>query len=70
MPFPIGISAIKEEYKNFTALSWSINGFFSVTGTVIAMMLGMITGFKIVFVLSALLYLSAYIVFTKIEKNI
>lgn len=69
MPFPIGISAIKEEYKNFTALSWSINGFFSVTGTVIAMMLGMITGFKIVFILSALLYLSAFIVFNKIEKN-
>lgn len=70
MPFPIGISTIREEYKNFTALSWSINGFFSVTGTVVAMMLGMITGFKIVFVLSALLYLSAYLVFIKIEKNI
>jgi hypothetical protein len=58
MPFPVGISKINE--SNIVPVCWAVNGFFSVTGTVIAVILAMITGFKIVFLLSALLYLLAY----------
>ena len=60
MPFPVGISKISGNEDNIIPVCWAVNGFFSVTGTVIAVILAMITGFKTVFLLTALLYLFAY----------
>lgn len=60
MPFPIGISKISGDDNNMVPVCWAVNGFFSVTGTVIAVILAMITGFKIVFLLTAVFYISAY----------
>jgi hypothetical protein len=61
MPFPIGLSLIGDNQKKFVALSWGVNGFFSVIGTVITIMLAMTTGFMFVFILSALIYAIAMI---------
>jgi hypothetical protein len=60
MPFPVGISKISGDDNNIVPVCWAVNGFFSVTGTVIAVILAMITGFKIVFLLTAVFYISAY----------
>jgi hypothetical protein len=59
MPFPIGMQMIGEDEKRYAAFAWGINGFFSVIGTVLAMMLAMTAGFKIVFIISAAIYLLA-----------
>ena len=59
MPFPIGISLIGESEKEVTALAWAVNGFFSVIGSVLAMIFAMTGGFRFVFVFAAICYLAA-----------
>lgn len=69
MPFPLGLSLIDEENKKFIAFAWGINGFFSVIGTVLAMIFAMILGFKIVFIISGIIYLLAFIIIKARLKN-
>jgi hypothetical protein len=70
MPFPIGISLIQDNENKYIPLAWAINGFFSVIGTVITMILAMILGFKIVFIISGIFYLSAMIFMSlRLKKN-
>lgn len=59
MPFPTGLGLINDEQKKFIPLAWGVNGFFSVIGTVSAMILAMTIGFKFVFILSGIIYLLA-----------
>jgi hypothetical protein len=59
MPFPAGISMIKDDDSRMVGFSWAVNGFFSVIGTVITMMLAMMLGFRMIFFISAVLYLFA-----------
>jgi len=59
MPFPIGISLIGDSEKGVTALAWAVNGFFSVIGSVLAMIFAMTGGFRFVFIFAATCYLAA-----------
>lgn len=59
MPFPLGISMILPGEKRFVSFAWAVNGFFSVIGTVSAIILAMIYGFKFVFILGAVIYILA-----------
>jgi hypothetical protein len=59
MPFPLGLSFIGQSEKRFVAFAWGINGFFSVIGTVSAIILAMTTGFTLIFIIVALFYLLA-----------
>ena len=61
MPFPIGISLILPGEKRFVAFAWGVNGFFSVIGTIIAIITAMIYGFMFVFILGAVIYIIAMI---------
>lgn len=69
MPFPAGISAIKNDDSRMIGLSWSVNGFFSVIGTVITMILAMIFGFKIMFLIAGIFYIFALIFMTLRNKT-
>lgn len=62
MPFPLGIESVPDIARSSIPLCWGVNGFFSVTGTVLTMIIAMIGGFMIIFVLSAIIYLAAYLV--------
>jgi len=59
MPFPSGLRIIGEEVPSLVPWAWGVNGFFTVIGTVGALILGMAFGFKVVLVLAALCYLIA-----------
>jgi spermidine synthase len=64
IPFPYGIKQIpaeKDSSRYLAAYSWGVNGFFSVIGSVLVVMLSMSYGFKVVFVTSAVIYLAAMI---------
>lgn len=65
MPFPTGLGLINDEQKKFIPLAWGVNGFFSVIGTVSAMILAMTIGFKFVFILSGIIYLLAMVLISK-----
>jgi predicted membrane-bound spermidine synthase len=65
MPFPVGISLINDNDKKMIAFCWAFNGFFSVIGSVLAMIFAMILGFRFVFIFSAAVYIIASFLISK-----
>ena len=61
MPFPIGLRLFGEEDSLLVPWAWAINAFFSVIGSVSAMILGMILGFTAVEIISAACYGTALV---------
>src|SRR6478672_719499 len=59
MPFPSGLRIVGEEAPALVPWAWGVNGFFTVIGTVGALMLGMAFGFKVVLIIASLCYLMA-----------
>lgn len=61
MPFPIGLRLISGEASALVPWAWGVNGFFTVIGSVLSMILGMALGFRAVLVLAAACYLVAWV---------
>lgn len=59
MPFPTGVKAVSSEAVAFVPWAWGVNGFFTVIGSVSALILGMMLGFKAVILLAAVCYAMA-----------
>ena len=59
MPFPTGLGVVAGEAPGLVPWAWGINGFFTVIGTILALMLAMMFGFLAVLVLAGLCYLAA-----------
>ena len=59
MPFPLGLRLVSEEAAALVPWAWGVNGFFTVIGTVSALMIGMTFGFKVALLVGALCYLVA-----------
>lgn len=73
IPFPYGfarIPAIKDDNRFLTAYSWGVNGFFSVIGSVVVVMLSMTLGFRLVFIISAIIYLLALLTVSRFKSPI
>lgn len=69
IPFPYGMSRINNNARYLVAYGWGVNGFFSVMGSVLVVMLSMSYGFSIVFIFSAILYIAALFVAGKLNEN-
>ncbi len=68
MPFPYGISKIGGANSRFlVAYSWGVNGFFSVLGSILVVILSMSLGFRIVFIISTVMYLLAMLIVRKFD---
>ena len=61
MPFPLGLRNAVQQSMSLGAWAWGVNGFFTVLGTVLALMLGMMAGFVTVLILSCLCYGCAFL---------
>jgi hypothetical protein len=59
MPFPTGLSIVAAEAPGLVPWAWGINGFFTVIGTILALMLAMMAGFLAVLILAGICYLAA-----------
>jgi spermidine synthase len=57
MPFPLGLKLAMKRSSALGAWAWGVNGFFTVIGTVLALMLGMMIGFRMVLLLACVCYL-------------
>ncbi|MFZ0859918.1 MAG: hypothetical protein WAN18_04495 [Candidatus Sulfotelmatobacter sp.] len=57
MPFPLGLRLAMERSSALGSWAWGVNGFFTVIGTVLALMLGMMIGFRIVLLVACACYL-------------
>jgi Spermine/spermidine synthase domain len=61
MPFPLGLQLAMQRSSALGAWAWGVNGFFTVIGTVAALILGMMAGFRMVLLLACASYLGALI---------
>jgi len=59
LPFPTGLRVVAHEASMLVPWAWGVNGFFTVIGTAVALMLGMAGGFTAVLVIAALCYVIA-----------
>jgi len=59
MPFPLGLRLAMQRSSALGSWAWGVNGFFTVIGTVLALIFGMMIGFRIVLVLASVCYLGA-----------
>jgi|GEM_PF-5511997 len=70
MPFPTGLRIVSDEASSLVPWSWGVNGFFTVIGTVTALILGMAFGFKIVLLVGALCYLIALVAIAASKRTL
>ena len=59
MPFPTGLSIVAKEAPTLIPWAWGVNGFCTVIGSVGAMILSMIFGFKVVLFVAGFCYLGS-----------
>ncbi len=64
MPFPTGLRIVASEASPLVPWAWGVNGFFTVIGSIIAMILGMALGFTAVLMLAGACYLGALVAIT------
>jgi Spermine/spermidine synthase domain len=69
MPFPLGLREAMQGSSALGAWAWGVNGFFTVIGTVLTLMLGMMVGFQIVLFLACACYLVGLLVITQISSG-
>lgn len=62
MPFPLGLRRISERSSALGSWAWAVNGFFTVIGTVLAQVLGMMIGFRMVLLIAATCYFAALLI--------
>jgi hypothetical protein len=56
MPFPLLVSRLEERYPERIPWAWGINGFASVVGSVLAIVIGMAFGYSVVLVVGVVSY--------------
>ena len=59
MPFPRGLRIVAQEAPELVPWAWGVNGFFTVIGSIVAVILGMAFGFRFVLGVAAGCYLLA-----------
>jgi len=63
MPFPLGLSTLREHAGALLPWAWAINGAFSVISTPLANIISVSKGFTSLFVISIFLYALAFVFF-------
>jgi spermine/spermidine synthase len=61
MPFPLGLVAVGAGAPALVPWAWGVNGFFTVIGSVIAMLLGMMFGFSTVLMVAGACYVMCFL---------
>jgi spermidine synthase len=65
MPFPVGLRLAMQRSSALGSWAWAVNGFFTVIGTVLALMLGMMIGFRLVLLVACACYFAALVVLSR-----
>lgn len=69
MPFPLGLRLAMQRSSALGSWAWGVNGFFTVIGTVLALMLGMMIGFRLVLLLSCACYLGGLLAIVRLSNG-
>lgn len=68
-PFPLGLRLAMQRSSALGSWAWGVNGFFTVIGTVLALMLGMMIGFRMVLLLACACYLGGLLAITQLSSG-
>ena len=69
MPFPSGLAALSGSRPALLPWAWGMNGALSVTGTVLASLISLSSGFRTVLLIAAAVYAVAGLIFPANEKR-
>jgi len=69
MPFPTGLRLVGKQASPLVPWAWAVNGFFTVIGSVGAMILAMILGFTAVLAIAAACYATALIAIRRAQPG-
>lgn len=70
IPFPLGLRLAVRQSSALGAWAWGVNGFFTVLGTVLALTLGMIAGFRVVLLVACLCYTCGLVAVHSLTRNV
>lgn len=70
MPFPLGLRLAMQRSSALGSWAWGVNGFFTVIGTVLALMLGMMIGFRMVLLLACACYLAGLLAISRVSGSV
>jgi hypothetical protein len=68
VPFPLGLRLAGERSQALIPWAWGINGFFTVIGSICALIFGMAFGFRTVLFIAGACYLFAYLSAAAVRK--
>jgi hypothetical protein len=68
MSFPLGLRMTMQRSSALGSWAWGVNGFFTVIGTVLTLMLGMMIGFRMVLMLACACYLGGLIALASLPQ--
>ncbi len=69
IPFPGGMKVLGEKCQTLIPLAWAINGCMSVLAPILTIMIALVTGFRVILWVSALMYLLAFFSFRSLRKQ-
>jgi spermidine synthase len=70
MPFPTGLRLVSDTVPVLVPWAWAVNGFFTVIGSVAAVILAMVLGFTAVFVTAGFCYLIAFAAISIVKPSV
>lgn len=68
IPFPSGLSTLTEEREALIPWAWSINGFCSVIGSSLTVLIAIGYGFKSIIVIAVMLYIFSAFMYTRLIR--
>lgn len=68
MPFPWGLKQVNQRYSEFIPWAWGVNGYTTVIGSILCVLLAVSFGFKMVLFFALFLYFFAFILSFKMEQ--
>ncbi len=69
MPFPLGLRMVNGKIPALVPWAWGVNGFFTVIGSILSVILGMAFGFYIVIAIAGMFYLLCWLILPRMEKR-
>jgi hypothetical protein len=70
MPFPLGIRYVERHARPMLPWIWSLNGYASVLGSVMSVILAIQVGFTVVLFLAVLVYLAAFLLLLSVDRTV
>ncbi len=68
MPFPLGILAIEKQPTGAIAWAWGLNGFFTLIGGLLSVLLSIYVGFSGTILVALFIYCMAFLMFSRIRE--